>query len=150
MLGGKLYSIYDPYLMQTLIRSKNASNDHFSLEYAQKVFDLPSETFAKVKTNTELLPDFTDAIHQSFQGDMLFKMNMHTLDDIRAKMSGVSRGQNIPDSMNAGKETLIPGGIEVENLYLWLRDVMTLATTKALYGNSDPFAQKKELVDDIW
>lgn len=148
MLGGKLYSAYDPYVVNALLRSKVASPDHFWVEFGQKVFSLRLETFSKV--TPALLADFTDSMHTSFSKGMLDNMKMQALGYISDKMGSTSRGRPSIDKVNAGKEKVTQRGIEVENLYLWLRDVMTQATTKALYGDNDPFSKNQELIEDIW
>lgn len=151
MLNGKLYAIYDPYLCQQVLRAKLASFDPFQEEFAQKVFGLSQATYDKIRLNPQIFPDFTDAIHQSFQTDSLAKMNMRWLTDFAAKMDPISNRKPIVDPDNTGKETTSQGGgIEVENFFLWCRDVMTLATTRALYGDHDPFIRDKSLIEASW
>ncbi|KAF7551196.1 hypothetical protein G7046_g7780 [Stylonectria norvegica] len=152
MLNGKLYAIYDPYMVQSALRSKTASFEPFEEEFAQKTFGLSAETFAKITSNPTLISDFTDAIHQSFQTEPLHRMNMHFLQCITAKLGPISRGESVVDKTNAGRERLqgVEGGLEVDNLFLWVRDIMTLATTRALYGDRDPFNDDHSLVDQIW
>ena len=90
MLNGKLYAIYDPYLCQQVLRAKLASFDPFQEEFAQKVFGLSQATYDKIRLNPQIFPDFTDAIHQSFQTDSLAKMNMRWLTDFAAKMRALT------------------------------------------------------------
>ncbi|KAL6361077.1 hypothetical protein LRP88_04539 [Fusarium phalaenopsidis] len=149
MLNGKMYTIYDPHLVQTALRSRIASFEPFVIDFAQKTFSLSKETFAKVR-GPNVFNDFNDAIHSSFQAPMLHKMNVHFLASISAKMDPISFGTVRVDEVNSGREELVDGGLRVENLYLWCRDVMTLATTKALYGDHDPFGPQPHLVDDLW
>ncbi|KAI8722714.1 hypothetical protein NCS52_00416000 [Fusarium sp. LHS14.1] len=149
MLNGKMYTIYDPHLVQTALRSRIASFEPFVIDFAQKTFSLSKETFAKVR-GPNVFNDFGEAIHSSFQAPMLHKMNVHFLASISAKMDPISFGTVRVDEVNSGREELVDGGLRVENLYLWCRDVMTLATTKALYGDQDPFGPQPHLVDDLW
>lgn len=66
-------------------------------------------------------------------------------------MDPLSAKQARVDPLNLGKETFLSDGtLEVENFYLWCRDVMTLSTTRTLFGEHDPFAQDKSLLDAIW
>lgn len=37
-----------------------------------------------------------------------------------------------------------------KDLYNWLRDVVTYATTLALYGSQNPLAIDRTLIDDVW
>ncbi|KAI5455970.1 cytochrome P450 [Mariannaea sp. PMI_226] len=150
MLNGKLYAVFDPHLIQSILRNKVASNEPFITDFAQKIFGLSAETFAKITSNPSLIPDFTDAIHASFQTDMLHKMNVNFLGGITSKLGPLSDGTAIADVNNSGSETLISGGLQVDNLYLWCRDVMSLATTQALYGDGDPFIADPSLVETTW
>jgi hypothetical protein len=150
MLNGKLYAIFDPYLSQQVLRSKVASAYPFQREFAQKVFGLSDITYAKIMANPSLLPEFTEAMHQSFHKESLQKMNMRWLINFTRKIDPISGGNVKIDSSNLGRERVAADGVfEVANLYLWCRDIMTLATTKALYGDHDPFSQDKDLLDKI-
>ncbi|KAF4980542.1 hypothetical protein FZEAL_3477 [Fusarium zealandicum] len=149
MLSGKIYAIYDPQLVQPALRSKVASFEPFVVDFAQKTFGLSEETFSKVKTH-DCFNNFTDAIHASFQTPMLHRMNVHFLASISAKMDPISDGTVRANQVNAGREEVISGGLQVENLYLWCRDVMSLATAKALYGDHDPFGGNPSLINEMW
>ncbi|KAJ4128057.1 hypothetical protein NW768_008341 [Fusarium equiseti] len=149
MLNGKLYLVFDPNLLQSLLRNKTASAEPFSIDYAKKTFDLTQEEFQKIKA-PGVYNEFTDAIHASFQTASLHQMNVRFLGCISAKLDSISNGTMRAHADTHGKENIIGGGIQVENLYYWCRDVMSLATTKALYGDTDPFASKPSLIEDMW
>ncbi|KAF5538971.1 cytochrome P450 monooxygenase 8B1 [Fusarium phyllophilum] len=146
MLNGKVYAAFDPALLQTLLRNKTASFEPFVFDYAKKTFALKQETFAKVKV-PGVYDEFTEAIHASFQVRHLQQMNVHFLGSIAAKLNCATIRA---DSTNTGKETVGNGRLHVENLYLWCRDVMSLATTRSLYGDTDPFNRDPSLIDDMW
>ncbi|RKK15941.1 hypothetical protein BFJ65_g9518 [Fusarium oxysporum f. sp. cepae] len=146
MLNGKVYAAFDPALLQTLLRNKTASFEPFVFDYAKKTFALKHETFAKVKV-PGVYDEFTEAIHASFQVRHLHQMNVHFLGSIAAKLNHATIRA---DSINAGKETVANGRLHVKNLYLWCRDVMSLATTRSLYGDTDPFNRDPSLIEDMW
>ncbi|KAH6884112.1 cytochrome P450 [Thelonectria olida] len=150
MLNGKIYAIFDPHLVQAVLRNKIASFEPFVTDFAQKTFGLTAETFAKITSNSKIVPEFTDAIHASFQTEMLHKMNVHFLSQISARLGAISTGTVTVDANNGGKEVIVKNGLQVDNLYLWCRDVMSLATTRALYGNSDPYNADPSLVEMAW
>lgn len=149
ILNGKIYGVYDPHLIQQVLRARAASFEILHTEFAQKVFGLPQAVFQKLLV-PGLIPYFTDAIHQSFQKESLHKMNIEWLKEFSRKMDPLSSNKTEVDPYNHGKEKCLPDGIEVENLYLWCRDVMTQATTRALYGDHDPFSEDKSLLEAIW
>ncbi|KAF4334052.1 cytochrome P450 monooxygenase 8B1, partial [Fusarium beomiforme] len=149
MLNGKLYAVFNPFILQSLFRNKTASFEPFVIDYAKKTFSLKQETFAKVKV-PGVYDEFTDAIHASFQVASLHQMNVHFLECISDKLNPISDATIRPNTINAGRESVINGHLLVENLYLWCRDVMSLATTKALYGDTDPFSVNPALIEDMW
>lgn len=150
MLNGKMYFVFNPHLIQTILRSKIASFEPFVTEFAEKTFGLGPSTVAKVASNPQLMPDFTEAIHSSFQAGMLHKMNVHVLTEISSSLGRVGGGARTVDSANSGKEILLDRGLQVDNLYLWCRDIMTLATTRALYGDHDPYNKDPSLIEMAW
>ncbi|KAM0344753.1 hypothetical protein ACHAPU_007125 [Fusarium lateritium] len=149
MLNGKLYAVFDPNLLQTLLRNKTASFEPFAIDYAKKTFDLTQETFAKVKV-AGVYDEFTDAIHASFQTANLHQMNIEFLGCISAKLDAMSNGTMRANATTHGRESMTDGVLQMNNFYLWCRDVMSLATTKALYGDHDPFGPNPSLIEDMW
>ncbi|KAF4993225.1 hypothetical protein FGRMN_6589 [Fusarium graminum] len=149
MLNGKLYAVFDPNLLQTLLRNKTASFEPFATDYAKKTFDLTQENFAKVKV-PGVYDEFTDAIHASFQTASLQQMNIEFLGCISAKLDAMSNGTMRANATTHGKEQFMDGVLQMDNFYLWCRDVMSLATTKALYGDHDPFGHNPSLIEDMW
>ena len=136
MLWGKIYTIWDPQLAQASLRSRTLSFDPFIVEVAQKSFGLSEETFAKITSNPRLVPDFTEAIHASMQPKYLHAMNVIALNYISRTLDEVSPDESV--------------GLDVPNLYLWIRDLITSATTEALLGNESPFSKDPTLYDDLW
>ncbi|KAJ6441080.1 cytochrome P450 [Purpureocillium lavendulum] len=150
MLNGKLYTIFDPDLIQATLRLKAASFEPFVVGFAQKSFNLSDATFAKILSHPQLVPEFTDAIHRSFHPTALAQMNLHFLSTISARLDAVADAGKV-DATNPGRESrAADGALEIGNLFLWCRDVMSVASTKALYGDSDPFSKDPSLVDAIW
>ncbi|POR34170.1 25-hydroxycholesterol 7-alpha-hydroxylase [Tolypocladium paradoxum] len=150
MLNGKMYTIFDPDLIQSALRSTTASFEPFVVEFAQRSFGLTDTTFAKITSQPRLVPEFTEAIHRSFQPTSLQRMNIHFLGSISTKLDPISDGTLKVDEANSGRERKIDAGLEVGNLFGWCRDVMSMATTKALYGNSDPFSKDPSLIPAMW
>ncbi|KAK7429411.1 hypothetical protein QQZ08_004003 [Neonectria magnoliae] len=127
MLNGKMYVVFNPHLIQTILRNKIGSFEPFITEFAQKTIGFSVHKFAKT--------------------EMLHKMNVHFLTEISAKLGRVGGHVRTVDIVNSGKETLLNRGLQVDNLYLWCRDVMTLATSRALYGDHDPYNEDPSLVE---
>jgi hypothetical protein len=112
---------------------------------------LSQTTYNKIIRNPSIFKDFTDAIHRSFQTESLAKMNLLWLTDFTAKVGPMSARNAVIDPDNTGRESIAEDGtVEVENFFLWCRDVMTLSTTRALYGDHDPFIRDKSLIQASW
>ncbi|KAM0335031.1 hypothetical protein ACHAQA_000065 [Verticillium albo-atrum] len=118
MLNGKMYAIFEPSLIQALYRNKNVSFMPFAIEFAKKELDLDDNMMRIVK-ETDMVADVFSTNHPSLSGKPLHRMNRNALEYISDSL----------DKQIFGNEWL-----EVPNLYLWLRDLMTLATSMALYG----------------
>lgn len=133
ILGGKLYVIFDPAIVQSAYRKKTLSFEPFAAEFAQRELLLSDRVQDKLK-NTNLVPDFFAAIHPAMTGDHLHRMNANALNYISKDINKIS-GQ---------------GSLEHANLWLWLRDLVTMATSEALYGSKNPLRQDRSLLEDVW
>ncbi|RGP74625.1 prostacyclin synthase [Fusarium sporotrichioides] len=133
ILGGKLYVIFDPTIVQSAYRKKTLSFEPFAAEFAQRELLLSDRVQDKLK-NTNLVPDFFAAIHPAMTGDHLHRMNANALNYISKDINNIG-GQ---------------GNLEQANLWLWLRDLVTMATAEALYGSKNPLRQDHGLLDDVW
>ncbi|KAM0270272.1 hypothetical protein ACHAQH_009479 [Verticillium albo-atrum] len=118
MLNGKMYAVWEPSLIQALFRHKSLRFIPFAIDFAQKELNFNEDMMRLVK-ETDMVPDIFGPNHSALSGQSLHRMNRNAL-------------AYISDYLDAN----IPGSewLDVPNLYLWLRDLMTLATSKALYG----------------
>ncbi|KAF4999383.1 hypothetical protein FGRMN_2524 [Fusarium graminum] len=133
ILGGKLYVIFDPVIIQSSYRKKALSFEPYAAEFAQRMLLLTNETTRKLKETT-LVQDFFAAIHPSMTGDYLHRMNANALNYIAKELN------NIGD----------PEDLDLPNTWYWLRDTITMATTEALYGPENPLREDPSLLNDIW
>lgn len=132
MLWGKLYAVYDPYLVQSAIRSRALSFEAFEEQFAQQLFNADKSTNIKI-TAPGVLVRFTDAIHGNMQPKIAYIMNDTALKYISRIL-----------------EDIDVKGVDVPNMYLWERDLLTLATMKALFGDHSPFEKDHSLVQTLW
>lgn len=136
MLWGRIYAVWDPSLVQVTLRARNASSEPFIREFAEKSFGLSAETTAK---NVESLPGaFIDATHGSMQPKHVNEMNVIALNYISRTLDGLCRH---------GDDAFT---LTVPNLYLWFRDIITLATTRALLGRENPYEKDTTLIQTAW
>lgn len=136
MLWGRLYAIWDPSLAQASLKARNLSFEPFVIDFAEKSFDLRGDVLLKATKDPRVVPAFTEAIHSNMQPKHVHAMNVKAL-------SGISK---IFDEIKPGENE----GLDVENMFDWLKDFITIATTDALLGPHSPFAKDPSLYDDLW
>lgn len=107
------------------------------VDFAQKMLGISDEGMLPFRAaSVDGMPTFMDAIikaiHTSMLGEHLHKMNADALNHVAVSINEL------------GEET------EVDGLYLWLRQTLTMATTTALLGSHNPMIEDPSLVDDLW
>ncbi|KAJ4127784.1 hypothetical protein NW768_008057 [Fusarium equiseti] len=133
ILGGKLYVIFDPAIIQSAYRKKTLSFQPFAVEFAQRELLISDETHKKLK-HTDLVPDFFAAIHPAMAGEHIHRMNANALNYIAKDVNSIKKGSALGHG----------------NVWLWLRDVVTMATSEALYGPENPLREDPSLLEDLW
>jgi hypothetical protein len=134
ILNGKVYAVWDPALIQAVFRNSQLSFLPFATEFAKAELDLSDEMY-RILTRTNLVPDFFGVIHPALSGQHLHSMNRNALVYVASQLN---------DKL-AQTEWL-----EIPNFYLWIRDLMTIATTEALYGPDNVFRDNPGLLNDLW
>ncbi|KAL0934528.1 uncharacterized protein CTRU02_211327 [Colletotrichum truncatum] len=133
ILNGKLYTVWDPLLVQAVFKNKNLSMEPFSLEFSQRELGFGND-FLKLLQTTTMVHDTFEAMHQAMTSTNVRRMNANALGYISGALD----------------EIRIDKPLEVSNSYLWVRNLMTLATTQALYGPDNPFRKDDSLLQEIW
>ena len=122
MLNGWLYVINDPTLISAAMRSRHLSFDPFVIEFAGNTFGMTPPQL-DVYSQTANLEAMTHTIHRSLTGDNLLRMNVRALADIAAAINAVRPAE----------------AFEAPDVFEWLRNVVTMASTNALFGKNNPF-----------
>ncbi|KJZ75729.1 hypothetical protein HIM_04886 [Hirsutella minnesotensis 3608] len=134
MMGGKTYAIWDPALVQSALRQKTLSFEPFAIDFLQTMLGMKEESYSRFREKPEIVVEFFDALHVTVRGEPLHRMNANALNFISSRLDAI-------------KGT---GKVQVDNFYLWLRELMTLATTTALLGDRNPLLLNGKLIDDLW
>lgn len=134
ILNGRLYVMWDPVMVQMAYRNKKLNFLPFVLEFAHKELAMRPEVF-KIMQDTDVVPEVFTQNRPSMSGAHLHATNARALNFISGRLEG----------MGADGKTL-----EIPNLYLWVQELMTVATTEALFGAENPFKKNPGLVEDIW
>lgn len=139
LLSAKVYIIKSPALIQAAIRSKSLTFDPFITNFADKpmqmsksALDIMLEDPEDEKTPT-YLREVHKAMHESMQpGAGLLDMNKRVLD-------------RLGEDINA-----VGGAWEERPLFMWLRNMFTVAAARALYGPRNVIEKDPSLIQQLW
>ncbi|KAJ3516449.1 hypothetical protein NM208_g14840 [Fusarium decemcellulare] len=133
MLNGKVYAVFDGNLIQSAQSNKDLSMDPFVVEYAQKELGYDDAT-AKIINESNVMTDIFHANRAGLAPHQVHQMNVTALSYVSDELHDIGGGQEI----------VIP------NVWLWVRELMTMATCEALFGSDNPIAKAPGLIDDLW
>lgn len=142
MLNGKVYVIWSPVLAQAALRNPDMTFDVFALEFAQRVFGASDDAVARLRGERndggvaagDHMRRILHPLKAALAGQHLFRMNVKALNYVAERLNAIDPA----------------GGLEVENLYDWLRQLMTMATAEALYGAQNPARKEPGILDAEW
>jgi len=131
MLNGKIYVINKPALIAAAFRNRAFSFEVFTLELA-------AATMGMTKRHVELfgrpggMDEVVRVFHLSLSGDNLVRMNARALADIAVSLNAIPSRDSL----------------DVPNAFEWLRDILSMATMKGLFGKNNPFS--REDINLLW
>ena len=131
ILRTKLYAISDPILAQSAYCNKHLSFTPFAIRGAQKVAGF-SDEYHQALTETNVLPEYFRSLYDGTTAQHIHQLNVTSLKHVSKHFNSI--GAN---------------GMEVANTYMWLRNLMTVATCEGLYGPENPI-RSDELVEAVW
>jgi hypothetical protein len=108
------------------------------LEFSQRLLGVsdkvmePTKRELKDAREPSFVQQVLKEIHTSLTGDSLIQMNLSTLNRF------VSTVNDISDAF------------AVESLYVWLRSILTMATTNSLFGSHNPMRSRPDLIGLYW
>jgi hypothetical protein len=131
ILKYKMYAITDPILVQSAYCNKHLSFTPFAIAGAQKVTGFDDE-YHKVLTSTNVLPEYFKSLYDGTTAQHIHQLNVTSLKHVSQHINSIGGD-----------------GMKADNTYLWLRNLMTVATCEALFGPENPITSD-ELVEDVW
>lgn len=120
-------------LGQAVHRNKDLSFEPFALEFAQRELGFDNDTL-KILRDSTLMPEFFDGIHAGMTPTNVRRMNANALRYVAKVLGEIPAGE----------------AFKTTNFFLWVRDLITLATTEALYGPANPLAKDASLMEEVW
>lgn len=147
LLRSKVYVVNSPALVQPILRSKSLSFEPFILEFSPKLLALRPSTVDVIKsrdpvTGISVVEEMITALHNSMLADSLRAMNTAALGYLTAALDPLAAGAF---GGAASRTQTLP------NLWLYLRDLLTLSTTDVLWSRAtNPFRGERALINDLW
>lgn len=138
MFTSKMYIIAAPELQQVALRSQNLDFNPFIVEFGIRLVGSGPEAakiFRQVPEDPNEMP-FLRAFHKALHehmvpGPKVQCMNASMLGTMAKEVDGIQ------DELN-------------DSLYVWLRDIFSVATATAVFGSNNPWAKDRSLIDSFW
>lgn len=108
------------------------SFDAIMIQHAQGLLGLSDKSLGLARDG--MLADLMHVTKPILAGEPLAKINVTVLSHAAIVLNEIRTGE----------------AFEVPDLYDWVQNTATLATTEALYGPANPFSRDRSLVDDVW
>lgn len=140
MATGKMYAVWDPHLIAAALRNKSLSTTPHTLDVTPIVTRIggPTVELLRGPQGEPLLDRFMQhVIPGSLKGGHLQRLNTAALAVLASQLSDLARRGT-------------SGCERVPNAWLWLRTLITTATSQALYGKHDPFGGNAAAENALW
>jgi hypothetical protein len=131
MLNGQIYFINSPHLIAAAMRNRSLTFDTFAIDATINLFGASKEAGEAFASGGHM-NHVHHVIHNSLNGQSLHRLNVRVLEKIA---TGIN---DIPPSSS----------LDIPNVYLWLRNLVSHATMEGLYGKNNPMNQ--EAIDCLW
>ncbi|KAK4156579.1 cytochrome P450 [Chaetomidium leptoderma] len=141
MLTGKMYAVWDPYLIAAGLRSKSLSSTPHIIDATPLVAQVskPTANLLRGPRGNHIVDRIMHhAIPSAFKPASIQRLNATALAELASQLSTLCA------SSSTTTKTPIP------NAWLWLRHLLTDATGKAVYGAHDPFAKNPAVETALW
>ena len=135
MLNKKTYIIFSPHLAQQGFKHHNLDFDLIGLAFARQVASISDQAMVeRVKKGPDTYTtDTLAAIKNGLTGRELHGMNAAMLSYVAGQLNAIS-----------DESSRVPG------LWLWMRDIMSMATVEAFYGHANPFRDDIAFLEHLW
>lgn len=138
ILNMKLYVIFSAPLQQSAMRSKNMDAQSFTVNFIPRLFGITQATLDRMLGR--------DGVHESMSSPMA-RVFTATLSGDSLNELTLSTLNSVADTLNAVGDD----GLNIPNIYMWLRQVMSLATAEGLFGHKhNPYGEDLGVIDAQW
>ena len=131
VLKGKIYAIWDPILIQSAYCNKNLSFTPYALDNVRAVTGYDDFSH-HIVSSTDVLPVYFRSMYDGTTARHVHQLNVTSLEHVSQYINSIG-----------------PKGLDVPNIYMWLRNLMTVATCEGLFGPRNPIRDDQS-VEDVW
>ncbi|KAK1757983.1 25-hydroxycholesterol 7-alpha-hydroxylase [Echria macrotheca] len=132
ILGGKLYVINSPEFAQSAILNRSLSFEPYVTDFIRRMTDVGDKAM-KIYEDPAFFSRWLKIVYSSLTGPHLLAVNSAAL-------------RVVVNELNE----LPVAGVDVPDLFLWARDLISLASTTALFGDKNPWKLDPRLLDAYW
>ncbi|KAM7204223.1 Cytochrome P450 [Naviculisporaceae sp. PSN 640] len=139
ILNQKLYVIFDPVYQQAALKSKDMDAQSFMVDFVPRIFGVKQGTVDKLLgkdgVHPNIMSDMEGVFNHALSGARLQKLVETTLEDVGKTLNGINNKE---------------GGLAPPNLFAWFQNLLTKATSTALWGeNHNPY-HDQDVIDAQW
>lgn len=137
LLNKKNYIIFSPHLIQQAMRHRDLDFDLVGLAFARQAADLSDQALGervKKGPSTYTAETLLAGIKSGLTGHKVKCMTAAMLAHVGSQLNPIDAGQ----------------GRHIPSLWVWMRDMMTMATVEAFYGHASPFRADPAGLDALW
>lgn len=136
LLNKKNYIIFSPHLIQQAMRHRDLDFDLIGLAFARQVAALSDQALGERvrKGPSTYTAETVAGIKSGLQGRGIKRMTAAMLAHVGSQLNGFDAGRGLP----------------VPSLWVWVRDMMTMATAEAFYGHANPFRADPAGLGALW
>ena len=132
IFNGKLYVINSPELAQSAIRSRSLSFEPHVTEFIEKMTNI-GESAMNTYRDPAFFSQWIKTVYSTLTGDHLLIVNAAALNVVADSLNGVPAQ-----------------GTTVQDLFIWTRDLLTMAGTTSLMGSKNPWKADANLCEAYW
>lgn len=120
------------------MRHRDLDFDLVGLQFAKDVAAISDQAMAEriKKGPNTYTTDTVTAIKTSLTGQGLHHMNTAMLSYMTSQLNSIGTGDD--------------GGLHVPSVWIWMRDMMSMATVEAMYGSANPFRADLAGIHALW
>lgn len=119
-------------MMQRALRTPSLSFEPLMIQHAQGLLGVDDRVMSVIRSG--LLGGLMQATKPVFAGEQLATLNLAALGYYAGVINMIEPGEPL----------------QLANLYSWLADIVTAATSQALYGTANPIMTGSTLINDVW